>query len=282
MKKSWVYGIVIAAHCLAAAVFLQGCGTTTVGTSGRPAEPVMPGRPDPIEPTPAPVPVVHTPVKSWPAETTTYTIQKGDSLSVIAKRYGVSLQQLVALNHITNPDKVVEGQKLVLPGKMDLSAPAPSKPSSAAKDKDAYVVKPGDSLSVLASRFGTTVDAIRQANNLQGDKIMVDQKLTIPGKPSSSTNTAPSTAPRPSPAVKPQAATRPSPAPVSTPVVASATPAPVADASGKFRDYTVQEGEDLYSVSLMWDVTVDELQRLNRLAGTELNAGQVLKIPMAE
>ena len=44
----------------------------------------------------------------------------------------------------------------------------------------------------------------------------------------------------------------------------------------------MQEGEDLYSVSLMWDVTVDELQRLNRLAGTELNAGQVLKIPMAE
>jgi LysM repeat protein len=54
-----------------------------------------------------------------PATTTTvpneYIVQKGDSLGKIAKKFGVTVADLVGLNGITNPDKIVEGQRLKIP-----------------------------------------------------------------------------------------------------------------------------------------------------------------------
>ena len=274
MKTSWVVGIVVAAHCLAVGLvmMIQGCGTTTVSTE--PPEPIMPG--PPVVERPTTLPMAQPEIKPWPEQTTTYTVRKGDSLSVIAKRYGSTLAELMALNHIKDPDRIYEGQKLVLPGNVDLSAPAPvttSKPKpSMPTEGNVYVVKPGDSLSVIAARYDTTVKALREANGLSGDKILVDQKLVIPGGASPSMPSAPArTEPvRDMSAPEPLRRAEPS------------MPGRAAPSAANIRPYTVQEGEDLYSVSLMWDVTVDELQQLNNLQGTDLTAGQVLKIPMAE
>ena len=51
---------------------------------------------------------------------------------------------------------------------------------SVAPTPTSYVVQQGDTLSLIADRFGTTVDAIRAANGLNGDVINVGQVLTIP------------------------------------------------------------------------------------------------------
>jgi LysM repeat protein len=59
-----------------------------------------------------------------------------------------------------------------------------------------YTVKSGDNLTKIAAQFGTTVRALRSANNLVTDNIKVGQKLKIPGKTAPS-EAAPGTAPQP-------------------------------------------------------------------------------------
>ncbi|MBN1557588.1 MAG: LysM peptidoglycan-binding domain-containing protein, partial [Lentisphaerae bacterium] len=125
MRTALVVTAVVAAHVAAVAgvMIIQGCGTI-VRPSAPPEPPLMPPAPEEMA-APEPVPVKPEP-QQWPAETTTYTVRPGDSLSVIATRYGLSVAEIVALNGIRNPDMIREGQKLVLPGSVDVEAPAPA------------------------------------------------------------------------------------------------------------------------------------------------------------
>ncbi|MBC7258502.1 MAG: LysM peptidoglycan-binding domain-containing protein [Chloroflexi bacterium] len=69
-------------------------------------------------PSPSPVPPVESPVAAaatTPTQPTTYTVKPGDSLSAIAFQFGISLQELMAANDITDPDVLFAGQKLVIP-----------------------------------------------------------------------------------------------------------------------------------------------------------------------
>ncbi|MCE9615030.1 MAG: LysM peptidoglycan-binding domain-containing protein [Lentisphaerae bacterium] len=330
MKTSWVVSAVVVAHCVVVAGILcvQGCGTTTAPTtSSRPPEPVMPGEvAQPVVATPAPspmptMPVAQPPVKTWPSETTPYTVQKGDSISLIAARFHVSKAELMGLNRISNPNKIVVGQELKLPGKVDLSAPVPHKkpkPAPVAKKASTpkastaaapggegdYVVKSGDILSRIAVRNGTTVAALKDANGLKSDRLSVGQKLKIPGGKKASASEPAATVSEP--VATPEAAPAPvevAPAPAATPTgegdadvapsadvpalpgmdAAGTAAAPVASAAPTtFRTHKVEQGEDLYHVSLMWDVKVEELQRINGLTGTTLTPGQELKIPVPQ
>lgn len=310
MKKSWLFSAVVAGHGLVlTAVLMQGCATRTV--AGRPPEPKLPA--PVVEPAPPPThpirpaPMAAPEVKTWSSDTTPYTVQKGDSLSLICQRFDVSKAEVMALNHMTNPNKVVVGKTMLLPGKVDLKTPPPpppvkraapaAKPAKVAKPAVAtagageYIVQPGDSLSKIASRQKTTVKALREANSLKSDSIRSGQKLKIPGAaaaPAPAAEAAP--APAPAAAVEPAAApAAPAPAADAAPAAVETPPAPPAAATDaaepaaqSFRSHTVEAGEDLYHVSLMWDVSVEELQRLNNITGTALTPGQVLKIPMTE
>ncbi len=71
--------------------------------------------------TPAPT-VLAQAVTSAPAAEITYVIQAGDSLGLVAQRFGVTLQDLADFNAIADPDSIKEGQELVIPPV--LSAPA--------------------------------------------------------------------------------------------------------------------------------------------------------------
>lgn len=320
MRAPLVVGIVVAAHCVAvgAVMLIQGCGTTQTAVVP-PPEPVMPpSMPVVREPVAAPARVVETPKrapKSWPAETTTYVVGKGDSLSAIAHRFDLSVAEIAALNGIKNVNTIRVGQKLTLPGKVNVAAAKAPAPAARAAKKAAvelppggnvYVVKAGDSLSLIASRTGVKTDAIRQANKLSNDKIYVGQKLVLPGAkkdaapaaPAASaspdkasppipaidldtepvTSVPPATPAAPKPAVGAPAAT---PAPsVLTPPAPSSAPAP-APAAGA-RTHTVEQGEDLYSVAMMYGISVRKLEEVNGLKDTELKPGQVLKIPIEE
>ncbi len=285
MKRLLLVGAVVGTHVVVlGSIFMQGCGTTG-GVTAQPTSPPPPAMPTPVYepaptrpvPTPAPLPVVR-PVS---ADTKAYKVQKGDSLSLIAQRYGVSQAEILGLNALKDPNRLLLGQTLQLPGRVNLDAPRPTTTkapaaaaaASAAPGAGEYVVQSGDSLSKISAKYKVPVADLRSANNLQGDRILVGQKLKIPGA------SVPAPAASAAPAVPSTTSATVAPAPA---VTVAPVAAPAAETGGSYRTYEVAQGEDLYHISLMWDVELSDLQRVNNLTGTTLTPGQKLKIPLAE
>jgi LysM repeat protein len=319
--------VVAGANLFAGCLLLQGCGTFGKKTD-QPVTQVPGGDLPPVEVQPIePVAPVETLPVTLPTvgNTTPYTIQKGDTISAVAYKYGLRWQDVVAVNPGISPTRLRVGQVIQLPGQVDLgsvrtvpavtpkttTAPKVSAPKtkSAAAVSEAvttYVVKPGDSLSVIAHKHGVKTVALREANGLKGDKIIVGQKLKVPGATKKVADTAAKTtaaAPKPdapkstktAEAQKPAAPVAKPPvlAPVKTepaapppavvesaPVKIETAPPPApAPADPNVQTYTVKEGEDLYAVAIRWGVSPSDLKALNNLTGSELKAGTVLKIP---
>ena len=110
--------------------------------------------------------------------TTSYTVQSGDTLGAIARRFGTTVAELVRLNNITNPDALKVGQTLVVPGASGAGG-AVTVPS--AGQGKSYTVQRGDTLLSIARRFGLTVKQLQAANNISNpDRIYPGQVLTIP------------------------------------------------------------------------------------------------------
>ncbi|MDY6105621.1 MAG: LysM peptidoglycan-binding domain-containing protein, partial [Candidatus Limisoma sp.] len=112
------------------------------------------------------------------AKSSTYTVKKGDSLGAIAERFGVTVDQLRDWNGIKG-NNIQAGQKLTIGGKSKSSSKAGSSKSAKAKT---HKVRSGESLGVIAEKYGTTAAAIRRANGIKGDNIRVGQTLKIPAK----------------------------------------------------------------------------------------------------
>ena len=112
------------------------------------------------------------------AKSSTYTVKKGDSLGAIAERFGVTVDQLRDWNGIKG-NNIQAGQKLTISGKSKSSSKAGSSKSAKAKT---HKVRSGESLGVIAEKYGTTAAAIRRANGIKGDNIRVGQTLKIPAK----------------------------------------------------------------------------------------------------
>ena len=93
-----------------------------------------------------------------------YTVEKGDSLWNIAKRFGVLIQDLIDINNLANIDLQI-GQQLLIP-----SDATPT----------IYTVQKGDSLWNIAKRYNTTVDKIKELNNLESNNLSINQQLQIP------------------------------------------------------------------------------------------------------
>ena len=86
-----------------------------------------------------------------------YVVQRGDTLSIIARRFGTTVSAILARNpQITNPDLIFPGQVITIPTAGQPTPPSP-RPGR-------YIVQPGDTLSIIARRFGTTVAAILSRN----------------------------------------------------------------------------------------------------------------------
>lgn len=155
------------------------------GVPGEPAadavpyQPVNPPADNPTyapaayEDTTIPSPEPAAPAEAPVASSTTHTVAKGDTLGGIARRYGVSTSAIKQANAMTN-DTVVLGRKLTIPG---ASGPAAAPRAAAGKT---HTVAKGDTLGRIATRYGTTTKAIKRANGMESDTVVLGSKLRIP------------------------------------------------------------------------------------------------------
>jgi LysM repeat protein len=176
---------------------------------------------------------------------TVYVVQRGDTLGAIAARFGLTTEELATVNGIDNPNLIIIGQQLVIPGTEGGSAAVEG-------ETTLYVVSAGDTLSAIAVRYNTTVGTLASLNGIVNiDRIRVGQELRVP------------------------VATAEAPAATATPVPTT-TPA----AAGTPRVHMVQAGENLFRIALRYGVTVDAIAALNHLADvSRIYVGQELLIP---
>ncbi len=99
------------------------------------------------------------------SQATYYTVQRGDTLSAIARRFGTTINELMRLNNLSST-RIYAGQSLQI----------------TAGEEIIHVVVRGDTLTSLAQRYGTTVTAIQNANGLRTTVIYVGQRLRIPAQ----------------------------------------------------------------------------------------------------
>ncbi|MCY7782269.1 MULTISPECIES: peptidoglycan endopeptidase LytE [unclassified Bacillus (in: firmicutes)] len=121
------------------------------------------------------------------SSSSTYKVKSGDSLWKISKKYGMTVNELKKLNGLKS-DLLRIGQVLKLKGSTSSSSSSSSKVSSSSTST--YKVKSGDSLSKIASKYGTTVSKLKSLNGLKSDLIYVNQVLKVKGTSTSSSKPA--------------------------------------------------------------------------------------------
>lgn len=105
-------------------------------------------------PVPAPQPQPQTYVQpSVQPSGTTYIVKPGDTLSGIASMYGTTYQSLAAINNIPDANKIYPGQEICIDGTAPTSG-------------EYYTIQPGDTLSAIAARFGTTWQWLAEVNGI--------------------------------------------------------------------------------------------------------------------
>lgn len=95
-----------------------------------------------------------------------YVVQKGDTLYSIARKFNTSVDNLKSLNNITT-DSLAIGQIFKIPGEESIT-------------DNTYTVKKGDSLYSIARTYGTTVDKLKDINNLTSNNLSIGQVLKLP------------------------------------------------------------------------------------------------------
>lgn len=108
-----------------------------------------------------------------------YTVRSGDTLTRIASEHGVSVSDLASANNLSNPDLIVPGQVLVIPG----------------EETDVmHIVTRGDTLARIAGKYGSSVGSIVAANKIRNPNlILIGQELLVPDARSPSAGTATNT-----------------------------------------------------------------------------------------
>ena len=211
---------------------------------------VAPAAPAPAAPAPA------APAPAAPA--TTYKVVAGDSLSGIAARFGTTTRNLMSLNGITDANRIRIGQVLTIAGAAAPATPAPSTPvpttpapstpapttpAPNASGTTSYTVVARDTLSGIASRFGTTSRTLMTLNGITDpNRIRIGQVLTIAG-------------------------------------AAPAAPAAAASTSAPTTSYTVVAGDTLSGIASRFGTTSRNLMALNGITNANLlRIGQVLRL----
>ena len=106
-----------------------------------------------------------------------HKVKRGENLSYLATKYGVSVSAIMEANHLTNKHRIKTGQYLLIPTKVTLTHSGKKRTEKITL----YTVKKGDTVSLLAMKFKTSPHRIKKLNGLRNlDHINQGQKLKIP------------------------------------------------------------------------------------------------------
>ena len=169
-------------------------------------------------------------------------VKPGETLSEIAERYGTSVERLMQLNGLRSAKDLWAGSRIQVPGAGGGSNARGG--GGASSGSGNYTVKPGETLSEIAERHGTSVDRLMQLNNLGSAKdLWAGSRIQVPGA---------------SPA---------RPASAAAPLNRNA------------RDHKVQPGETLSEIADRYGISMDRLISLNGLKEpNDLQAGSTLRL----
>ncbi|QER42489.1 LysM peptidoglycan-binding domain-containing protein [Thermodesulfobacterium sp. TA1] len=201
---------------------------------------------------------------------TIYTVKKGDTLFSIAKKFGLSVEELKQTNHLKS-NNLKPGQilKIVVsqpPSKVrNLTTKAPSIKQNLNSEPLIYVVQKGDTLFSIAKRFGVSVEELKNLNQLSENSLKVGQTLKI-GNPSETTKMI---------SLKDERSQSLSSNSKDDVLIQSQ---PIETTKIKWITYKVQKGDTLFSIAKKFGISVEELKRINNLRYSKLSVGQVLKI----
>ena len=161
-------------------------------------------------------------------------VKPGETLSEIAERYGTSVQRLMQLNGLRSPQDLWAGSRIQVPGAGGSNAGSGN-----------YTVKPGETLSEIAERYGTSVQRLMQLNGLRSAQdLWAGSRIQVPGAGSARTSTCART----------------------TTVNAN---------------YTVKQGETLSELAERYGTSVQRLMELNNLGSAQdLWAGSRIQVPV--
>ena len=208
-----------------------------------------------------------------PGEYTVYIVKSGDSLYSIAKKYDITVDDLIEYNNLSTTNLSI-GQQLLIPAVTVEEG-----------QYDTYVVKSGDTLYQIASRYNTSVNELMSINNLSSNILSIGQKLLVP-----------------------QITTQP---PVGNEITYTVKSGDnlysIANKYGisvnELKNYNnltsnllsigqilkiptasegityiVKSGDNLYSIANKYNTTVDEIKKKNNLSSNLLSIGQILII----
>ncbi|RBW67976.1 LysM peptidoglycan-binding domain-containing protein [Bacillus taeanensis] len=203
-----------------------------------------------------------------PSASSIHTVQSGDSLWSISKKYNISITTIKQLNSLSS-DTIYPNQKLKIsqtaptsnektqPNReQNLSSNETTSPSSSSSTAVTYKVQAGDTLWNISKEFGTTIDNLQKLNNLTTYVIFPGQTLKVSEAQEKAEN-----------GKEPNQPSAPS------------SPANNNDASSSAGSYFVENGDSLWGIALDQGITVNTLMKANNLSSTVIYPGQHLVIP---
>uniref|UniRef100_I2Q488 LysM repeat-containing protein n=1 Tax=Desulfovibrio sp. U5L TaxID=596152 RepID=I2Q488_9BACT len=256
---------------------------------------------------PAPQPLAGGKASSGPAVAeASHTVQRGETVSGIAARYGVDTEELLAANKMRSGKDLLAGQRLAIPGKAGQPAPAKGAPeprlapepklfAAATPDGGSYTVKAGDTLASVGKRLGVDPKELAAANKDAGGKLRPGATLAVPGKGQAKAvaQSEPAASPK---SAKAQAQNEPS-AKTPKPLAQAQVPTPLPSASAKAGQgaaksqpqaaakpaakavsYKVEAGETVWGIAKKFNVEPSSLMAWNNMKGSTLQAGSQLTI----
>ena len=176
----------------------------------------------------------------------TYTVKAGDSLWGISQTYGTTVNNLKQINNLSS-NVIYVGQVLKL--KQQSNSTSNQTPQSTT---DTYTVQSGDTLWGIANTHDTTVNNLKQINDLTSDTIYVGQVLKLKQQSNSTSNQTPQSTTQ-------QESSQPS-------------------QSNSSDFYTVKAGDSLWKIAMGNDLTVSHLKQMNNLTTNTIYVGQQLRI----
>ena len=214
-----------------------------------------------------------------------YVVKRGDSLWSIARKYGISVNELKELNGLSN-NLLSVGQTLKVKGVSETN-------------NDIYFVKNGDTLYSIASRFGMSVDELKRYNNLNSNVISIGQQLFIPTgqvvddivgtnydtyivKVDDNLFNIASRYGIGVDELKQINNLSTDNVFVGQQLLVPLGSDIVDTDVTNYLDYRIVSGDTLYSIANRYGVSVDELKRINNLVNNNLSVDQVIKVPIMD